>query len=150
NTKPKQITNSIGMKLVLIPAGKFTMGSPAGEKKRAAGEGPQHEVEITKPFYLGVYEVTQEEYEKVSGKNPSWFSANGRERNKVAKLVTKRFPVENVTWFEARTFCTTLSEREEEKKAGRTYRLPTEAEWEYACRAGAKKYQIFHFGDALT
>src|SRR5436190_13477298 len=73
-----KLTNSIGMKLVRIPAGKFKMGSPTEEKGRSLNEGPQHEVEITRPFYMGIYEVTQEEYEKVMGKNPSHFAASGR------------------------------------------------------------------------
>src|SRR5262249_41204846 len=68
-----EITNSIGMKLVLIPAGKFRMGSPPDEAGRSADEGPEHEVEITCPFYMGVYEVTQQEYEQVMGENPSSF-----------------------------------------------------------------------------
>jgi len=118
------LTNSIGMKLVRVPAGKFLMGAPRDEKDRKADEGPQHEVEITSPFYIGVYEVTQEEYEKVMGTNPSVFAS----KDPAA--------VENVSWDEAVEFCRRLSELPEEKAAGRVYRLPTEAEWEYACRAG--------------
>lgn len=135
------ITNSIGMKLVKIPAGKFTMGSPDSEKDRRQDEGPQHEVEITKPFYMGVYEVTQEEYQAVMGTNPSKFE-------NVAWQKTRRFPVEQVSWTEAVEFCRKLSELPDEKKAGRTHRLPTEAEWEYACRAGTKT--VFHYGDSLS
>ena len=142
---PKEITNSIGMKLVLIPAGKFLMGSPKDEKERDPDE-EQHEVSITKPFYLGVYEVTQAEYEKVMGKNPSWFSAKGE--GKVKDMDTSRFPVERVSWDNAVAFCKKLSELPEEKKAGRVYRLPTEAEWEYACRAGTKT--VFHYGNSLS
>ena len=129
----KQITNSIGMKLVLIPAGKFMMGSPDSEKDRETDEGPQHEVEITRPFYMGVYLVTQAEYERVMGKNPSFFSAAG---GGVKDMDTTRFPVEMVSWNDAVEFCRKLSQLPEEKQAGRVYRLPTEAEWEYACRAG--------------
>lgn len=143
----KEITNSIGMKLVLIPAGKFTMGSPKDEKDRGTDE-EQHEVEITKPFYLGVYTVTQAEYEKVMGKNPSWFSVTGGGKDTVQGLDTSRFPVENVSWDDAVEFCKKLSEVPEEKKAGRAYRLPTEAEWEYACRAGTTT--PFHYGKTLS
>jgi serine/threonine protein kinase len=147
---PVEITNSIGMKLVLIPPGEFTMGSPKElieeELKRPdneqwyrwrlPGEGPQHRVRITKPFYLGRYVVTQGEYEKVMGNNPSEFSATGKQKDKVGGQDTKRFLVEGVSWDEAVEFCRKLSERPEEKAAGRRYRLPSEAQWEYACRAG--------------
>jgi formylglycine-generating enzyme required for sulfatase activity len=95
----------------------FTMGSPASEANRSNDE-IQHEVTISKPFYLGVTEVTQEQYEAVMGNNPSNF--------KDAKN-----PVERVSWDDAVEFCKKLS-----SKTGKTVRLPTEAEWEYACRAG--------------
>ena len=108
----------------------------------------QHEVSITKPFYLGVYVVTQAEYEKVMGNNPSWFSAKGDGKDKVKDMDTGQFPVEKVSWDDAVAFCKKLSELPEEKKAGRVYRLPTEAEWEYACRAGTKT--AFHYGDSLS
>ncbi len=147
DAQPKEITNSIGMKLVLIPAGKFMMGSPKDEKDRGDDE-EQHEVSITKPFYLGVYLVTQAEYEKVMGNNPSWFSAKGDGKDKVKDIDTSLFPVEMVYWNNAIAFCKKLSELPEEKKAGRVYRLPTEAEWEYACRAGTKT--VFHYGDSLS
>ncbi|MCY2928847.1 MAG: formylglycine-generating enzyme family protein [Planctomycetota bacterium] len=128
----KQLTLDLGkgiaMKLTLIPAGKFLMGSPAGEKDRNPAEGPQHEVAITKPFYMGVYEVTQAQYEAIMGKNPSVFKS-------------AKNPVESVSWEDAVEFCKKLSQ-----KTGKTVRLPTEAEWEYACRAGTKTR--FSFGDA--
>ena len=120
------LSNSIGMKLVYIPKGTFSMGSPNGEDEK------EHDVEITKGFYLGVYEVTQEEYEKVMGTNPSYFSARGNGKDKVEGLNTKRFPVENVSYEDAQKFCAKLSEMPEEKQKKRLYRLPTEAEWEYA------------------
>ncbi len=119
--QPKEITNSIGMKLVLIHAGSFTMGSPEGEEGRTDYE-LQHEVTISKSYYLGAYEVTQDQYEKVMGENPSHY--NGPKN-----------PVEKVSWEDSVSFCKKLSEMPEEKAAGREYRLPTEAEWEYACRA---------------
>jgi uncharacterized protein (TIGR02996 family) len=130
----RRLTNSIGTPLVLIPPGKFLMGSPETEAQRSENEGPQHEVEITRPFYLGAYPVTQEEYEKVMGKNPSWFSARGGGKGKVKGLDTRRFPVENVSWEDAVEFCRLLTEKE--RGSGRLYRLPTEAEWEYSCRGG--------------
>ncbi len=144
----KEITNSIGMKLALIPKGKFWMGSPEGETSRDADEGPQHEVEITKPFYLGVFEVTQEQYQKVTGNNPSYFN-----KEKVGQD-TSEFPVENVSWEDARAFCEKLSNLLEESKAGCVYRLPTEAEWEYACRGRAilkkEEHTVFHYGNSLS
>jgi formylglycine-generating enzyme required for sulfatase activity len=133
---PKQLTNSIGMKLVLIPNGSFTMGSPIGEEERNDDES-QHEVVISKDFYLGAFEVTQAEYLKVMGKNPSPFKGD------IAGSKSQDLPVDRVSWDDAVEFCKRLSERPEEKKAGRVYRLPTEAEWEYACRAGSKT--AFHF-----
>jgi formylglycine-generating enzyme required for sulfatase activity len=133
-TADDMIVNSIGMKLVRIPAGKFLMGSPATEPERDADE-EQHEVVISRPFYLGAYEVTQGQYQKVNGKNPAQFPAGGAS------------PVEQVAWSAAVNFCQKLSSLPDEKKAGRVYRLPTEAEWEYACRAGTST--PFAFGADL-
>jgi len=133
---PVEKTNSIGMKLVLIPAGEFMMGSPEDERGPLHREGPQHRVRITRPFYFGVYPVTQEEYERVMGTNPSAFSRDGRNSDRVSGLDTSRFPVERVSWNDAMEFCRRLSALPAERSAGREYRLPTEAEWEYACRAG--------------
>jgi formylglycine-generating enzyme required for sulfatase activity len=127
---PKEITNSISMKLKLIPAGEFMMGSPVSERYRDEDEGPVHRVKITKPYYLGVHEVTQSQYEKVMDENPSRFKSSTN-------------PVEQVSWSDAVEFCKKLSEKE-----GRTYRLPTEAEWEYACRAGTTT--PFSFGSVLN
>lgn len=136
---PKVITNSIGMELARIPAGTFMMGSPPAEAERDDKE-ERHEVSITKPFYIGVYEVTQAEYVKGTQgadgfSNRSAFKGDHR-------------PVENVEWKRARQYCEVLSARKEEKAAGRTYRLPTEAEWEYACRAGTST--AFNVGDSLS
>jgi formylglycine-generating enzyme required for sulfatase activity len=133
---PVEMTNSIGMKLALIPPGEFLMGSPDSDKNATAGEKPQHRVRITKPFHLGVYEVTQAEYRRVMNANPSWFSMGGIRKAKVAGLDTRRFPVEFVSRENAVEFCRRLGAMPEEQQAGRVYRLPTEAEWEYACRAG--------------
>ena len=129
----RTIENSIGMKLALIPAGEFLMGSPDNDRDAWESEQPKHTVRITKPFYMGVTEVTQEQYERVMGTNPSIF--------KGAQL-----PVERVSWEDAVKFCRELSALPAERSAGRVYRLPTEAEWEYACRAGSKTK--WSFGDA--
>jgi formylglycine-generating enzyme required for sulfatase activity len=142
-----EITNSITMRLALIPAGRFTMGSPPDDPGRGDNEDA-HEVEITRPFYLGVFEVTQAQYKAVMGDNPSWLSALGGGKDLVRGQDTDAFPVDGVTWEEAVTFCERLSARASEKRAGLTYRLPTEAEWEYACRAGTSS--AFHYGDMLS
>jgi formylglycine-generating enzyme required for sulfatase activity len=121
--------DSIGMEFKLIPAGTFIMGeaAPAGHED----ETP-HEVTLTKPFKMGVHEVTQDQYEQVMGVNPSHFKGAAN-------------PVEMVSWDDAVEFCRRLSELPAEKAAGNVYRLPTEAEWEYACRAGTTTK--FSFGD---
>ncbi|TVS21096.1 MAG: formylglycine-generating enzyme family protein [Planctomycetaceae bacterium] len=146
--RPVELTNSIGMKLRLIPPGEFMMGSPEwDEEGRESKEGPQHLVRITRPFYFGVYEVTQGEYERVMGTNPSAFSQEGARSEWVSGMDTSRFPVDQVSWEEAVEFCRRLSALPAERSAGRKYRLPTEAEWEYACRAGTTT--PFHFGSVL-
>ena len=145
---PAVQANSIGMEMVLIPAGEFLMGSPEGEKDSASDQHPQHPVQITKPFYMAAYTVTQGEYQRVMGSNPSCFSASGKGGEKVSTMDTSRFPVEQVSWEEAVGFCRKLSALPEEQAAGRAYRLPTEAEWEYACRAGSST--PFHFGSVLN
>jgi formylglycine-generating enzyme required for sulfatase activity/serine/threonine protein kinase len=119
----------ITLEMVLIPAGKFMMGSPESEKGRSNDEN-QHEVTLTKPFHIGKYEVTQEQWEIVMGNNPS--------ETKGAKL-----PITNVTWQDCQEFIKKLNE----KNTG-VYRLPTEAEWEYACRAGTTT--AYSFGDKMT
>jgi formylglycine-generating enzyme required for sulfatase activity len=119
------ITNSIGMKLKLISDGTLKMGEGSDS----------HPVTLTKPFYLGVYQVTQEEYERVIGTNPSKFKGS-------------RNPVETVSWENAVEFCRKLSSLPEEKIAGSVYRLPTEAEWEYACRAGSTTKYCFGDSDS--
>ena len=126
------IINSIGMKMVLIPAGEFMMGSPNSQTDAREDEKPQHRVRITEPFYLGIYPVTQEQYERVMGINPSHCKGDPNR------------PVERVSWEDASEFCGRLSALPEEKAAGHVYRLPTEAEWEHACRAGSTT--PYHFG----
>jgi formylglycine-generating enzyme required for sulfatase activity len=134
----KLVTNSIGMKLKRIPAGLFEMGPDPSDKKATAYEGPRHPVMISRPYYLGTHEVTQSEYRAITGSNPSHFA--GSDQN----------PVEMVSWYDAVEFCNALSRKEGLKPfykvqdgvvtvptwVGDGYRLPTEAEWEYACRAG--------------
>jgi formylglycine-generating enzyme required for sulfatase activity len=137
-----EVVNSVGMKLMLIKPGIFPMGASQRELGWQHYEGPIHSIEITRGFYLGAYPVTQEQYQKVMGTNPSRF-------HKVGGCDTRLFPVENVSWEEAVTFCRKLSETLTERQHGRRYRLPTEAEWEYACRAGGDG-QPFHFGGALV
>jgi len=144
----KSVINSLGMKLVLIPAGSFRMGSPESEDVESrpangaagADERPQHRVTLTHPFYLGIYPVTQRHYEAVMGNNPAEFR-QGRRGG-------PDHPVEMVTWDDAVRFCDWLSKRPDEMAASRQYRLPTEAEWEYACRAGSR--WAFNWGDAAT
>jgi formylglycine-generating enzyme required for sulfatase activity len=146
----KTLTNSIGMKLTLIPKGTFLMGAPPDEEDSGDDE-LQHVVTISKDFYLGMYEVTQAEYQKVMGTNPSKFQGDkiAERHPKTGRVVKKvdsaNYPVENVTWFNAVEFCKKLSELPEERAAGRVYRLPTEAEWEHACRAGSTT--SYTFGD---
>ena len=152
----RDIVNSIGMKLALIPSGTFTMGSPKGEGRD--NEEPQHEVEISKPFCMDIHEVMQKEFKEVMGYNPSYFSKDGKGKTGERYISdpaggkdkvpadTSDFSVENVSWEEAKEFCEKLSALEAEKKSGRVYRLPTEAEWEYACRAGTKTK--YYSGDA--
>jgi len=116
-----------GMEFVAVPAGGFIMGAPRDEPGMRRSESPQHEVRITRTFLLGACEVTQEQYAAVTGQNPSRFTA-------------PRGPVDSVSWDDAAAFCARLSEMD-----GATYRLPTEAEWEYACRAGSTT--VYCFGD---
>jgi uncharacterized protein (TIGR03067 family) len=127
---PKHFTNSIGMKFVWIPPGTFVMGSPKEEKERDANE-TQHKVTLTKGFYMGVYPVTQEHWQEVMGNNPSKF--NGE----------KNLPVEYVSWDDCQEFLKKLQGKDK-----KPYRLPTEAEWEYACRAGTTT--PFHFGETIS
>ena len=141
----KAFVNSIDMKFALVPAGEGTLGSPSGEAGRRDDEKPRA-VKFAKAFYMGVHEVTQADYEKVMGKNPSHFSAKGKGKAKVAGVATGRFPVERVSFVEAKAFCDKLTAMAGER--GRVYRLPTENEWEYACRAGSKT--ATHFGNALS
>jgi uncharacterized protein (TIGR02996 family) len=142
------LVNSIGMELALVPAGTFWMGSPEGEPGRYYDEDPRHKAQITRAFYLGVYPVTQAQYQGVTGTNPSHFRDRGEGAPLVRAIDTGNFPVECVSWHDAVELCARLSALPAESSAGRVYRLPTEAEWEYACRAGTTT--LFHYGDALS
>jgi len=125
-------TNSLGMKFAFVPRGKFRMGGGGGQRGNDI-------VEITSDYYLGVYPVTQAQWQAVMDcYNPSWFSRDGEGQDKVRNISDaelKDFPVENVSWEECQEFIDKLNERE--ANSGWLYRLPTEAEWEYACRGGA-------------
>ncbi len=144
---PESFVNSIGMKLVRIPAGSFMMGAPIDEGDHAGDEIPQHRVEIKQTFWMGAYEVTQNEYQAIMGANPSHFSPLGAGAPKLDGVEdTGIYPVDSVTWDEAMEFCRKLTAREREEN--RTYRLPSEAEWEYACRAGTTT--PFAFGNKMS
>jgi uncharacterized protein (TIGR02996 family) len=160
-----EVVNSVGMRLALVPPGRFRRGSPSSEGQRCEDEGPMGEVEISRAFHLGVFPVTQAHWRAVMDCNPSYFAADaggiegrtyadicrpGAGRDEVAGIDTADFPVENVAWGEAVAFCERLSALPAEKKAGRKYRLPTEAEWEYACRGGSASSTPFHLGSSLS
>jgi RNA polymerase sigma factor (sigma-70 family) len=127
---PREFTNHIGMKFVWIPPGSFIMGSPNPEKERQKGE-TQHKVTLTKGYYMGVYPVTQEQWQQIMGNNPSDYKGE------------KNLPVEMVSWDDCQEFIMKLR-----GKDNKPYRLPTEAEWEYGCRAGTKT--PFHFGETIS
>ncbi len=160
---PVEYTNSLGMKFRLIPPGEFTMGSTkevveearlwakpndAGWLESLQGETPQHQVILTQPSYLAVNETTQADYERVMGINPSAHALMGEYKAQVTGIDTSRHPVEVVNWNGAGEFCLKLSELEKVTPSNfqtdetvlphnvTSYRLPTEAEWENACRAG--------------
>jgi uncharacterized protein (TIGR02996 family) len=145
-----EITNGVGMRFALIPPGTFRMGSPKGEKGRSYDEAA-HEVTITRAFYLGVFTVTQAQYEAVLGNNPSFISRRGTSSEKVANVSDEalaNFPVEGVSWHDAVEFCRKLNGRDR-PRPGLRYRLPTEAEWEYASRGGIASSGPFHHGGSL-
>ncbi|MCC5601808.1 SUMF1/EgtB/PvdO family nonheme iron enzyme [Nostoc favosum] len=125
----EDLENGVTLEMVQIPGGTFMMGSPEEEAERYQNESPQHQVKVP-GFFMGKYEITQAQYQAIMGNNPSYFKA-------------KKRPVEQVSWDDAVEFCKKLSQR-----TGKTYRLPSEAEWEYACRAGTKT--PFYFGETIT
>jgi eukaryotic-like serine/threonine-protein kinase len=125
----EELGNSVTLEMVQIPGGTFMMGSKETEAQRRDNESPQHEVTVP-GFFMGKYQVTQAQYQVVMGSNPSYFKGEKR-------------PVEKVNWNDAVKFCQKLSD-----KTGHTYRLPSKAEWEYACRAGTTT--PFYFGETIT
>jgi formylglycine-generating enzyme required for sulfatase activity/uncharacterized caspase-like protein len=125
----ENLGNGITLEMVQIPGGTFTMGSPEDEAQKEEDESPQHQVKVP-GFFMGKYEITQAQYQAITDNNPSKFKGEKR-------------PVELVSWDHAVEFCKKLSQ-----KTGKTYRLPSEAEWEYACRAGTKTR--FYFGETIT
>lgn len=133
NASAKYFTEDLGngvlLEMVEIPGGTFMMGSPANEAERDSDESPKHQVTVPS-FCMGKYELTQAQYQAIMGNNPANFKGNNR-------------PVENVSWDDAVAFCQKLSQR-----TGKKYRLPSEAEWEYACRAGTTT--PFYFGESIT
>jgi uncharacterized protein (TIGR02996 family) len=138
------LTNSIGMRLVLVPPGSFRMGAADDEPEHFHDEVPHHRVTLTRAFYLGMTAVTQDQFQEVVGNNPSHFSPDRLYRD------TRSFPVEGVSWTAAVSFCARLSALPAERAAGRVYRLPTEAEWEYACRGAGTSTTAFHFGSSIS
>ncbi len=117
------------LELVYIPGGSFMMGSPDTEEGRQVNERPQHQVTL-QPFYMSKYPITQRQYQEIMGENPSNFKGDN-------------LPVETVSWNDATNFCTQLSARTEG-----TYGLPSESQWEYACRAGTTT--PYYFGESIT
>jgi formylglycine-generating enzyme required for sulfatase activity len=141
----ESLSNDLFLDMVSIPGGTFLMGSPKDEPKREMGEGPQHEV-IVPDFFMGRYPITQAQWRFVANLpkiNRQLQRVNRRLRPDPSRFKGDRLPVESVSWYEVTEFCDRLSAHTE-----RTYRLPTEAEWEYACRAGT--ISPFHFGNTLT
>jgi uncharacterized protein (TIGR02996 family) len=143
-----KLTVSQGIELTLIPPGSFQMGSKPREWSNIRHESPQHPVTISRPFYIGTYLITQGQYRAVMRSNPSTFIPNPDSHYDVPVDSTDDFPVDSVSYEMAVAFCEKLSAQKAEKQAGRVYRLPTEAEWEYACRAGTQT--MFAFGNQLT
>ena len=129
------VGEALPLHMLPVPGGTFLMGSPEDEPERNEREGPQHEVTVPS-FLMGRYPVTQAQYEQVMGTNPA-------SQYDVDRFVAPNKPVVGVTWHNGIEFCQRLAEQ-----AGRPYRLPSEAEWEYACRAGAPT--PFYFGNTLT
>ncbi|MFM7371414.1 MAG: protein kinase domain-containing protein, partial [Sphaerospermopsis kisseleviana] len=132
----EDLGNGVTLEMVEIPGGTFLMGSPESEAQRDSDEGPQRQVTVPS-FFMGKYPLTQAQYQAIMGDNPSGFKGDG------STTLTNQRPVETVSWDDAVNFCERLSQ-----KTGKTYRLPSEAQWEYACRAGTTT--PFYFGESIT
>ena len=154
---PASITNSLGMKMLWCPAGVFLMGSPKNEKERRENEN-QVQVRISRGFWMARTPVTQGQWQALMGNNPSWFQSSmdlpveqrGKSPTRTGRphfIGSKDLPVEQVSWDDAVEFCTKLN-AQESLPSGYRYALPTEAQWEYACRAGTTT--PFHFGSTLN
>ena len=143
------LVNSVGMRFCRVPAGEFQMGAIPGDAFAEEDEKPQPSVVLTSGFLLGQFEVTQAHFRAVMGHNPSWFSVGQKGEKSLSRWTDPdTLPVEMVSWHDATEFCRRLSDLPAERAAGRIYRLPTEAEWEYACRAGTTTR--FAFGDTFS
>lgn len=119
-----------------IPPGHFSMGSPKSEKTHRINEFPVHDIFITKGFHITIYPITQKQYSTIMGKNPSYFCSCGKGIELVKNIDTSNFPVESVTWYDACLFCEKITKLAPNQNF--IYRLPTEAEWEYCCRANTR------------
>ena len=160
------LPDGVELAMVLIPPGNFVMGATSADMEECMryarttkqewfeytfeNQAPAHRVQLTRPYFLSIYEITQRQYEAVMGSNPSYYSTSGEGAHQVDAASTAAFPVDSVSWFDAADFCNALSELQglrpryklEDSKIelikGEGYRLPTEAQWEFACRAGSK------------
>jgi prepilin-type processing-associated H-X9-DG protein len=133
------VTNSLGMRFALIPAGEFIMGIPDVGNSAEGLEWPTHQLRITRPFLLGVHEVTRGQYKTILGAPPGAAATPSGNVDSQSSDADAELPVVDVTWDEAAEFCQRLSELPTERAADRWYRLPSEAEWEYACREGRSR-----------
>ncbi|MEO2088805.1 MAG: SUMF1/EgtB/PvdO family nonheme iron enzyme, partial [Gemmataceae bacterium] len=137
-----EFVNTAGQRMIQLKPGTFTMGSPEGEEGRDKSEGPQHKVTLSSPFFMSATEVTRAEYLKVMGTSP------GPPPAAMSAKVVDRLPAAGVTWEQASEFCRRLTQQEADRRPGWEYRLPTEAEWEYAARCGSD--DPFPWGRRIT
>jgi formylglycine-generating enzyme required for sulfatase activity len=136
------LAKGVGLEMVLVPSGSFLMGSPDTEIDRLSSEGPQHRVTVP-TFFMAQTPVTQAQWQAVANMKGTGFKSSQKLKPQPSRFSGQDLPVENVSWADATEFCDRLS-----RHTGRSYRLPSEAEWEYACRAGTNT--PFHFGETIT